>query len=258
MVVCMTKVISVSGKGGVGKTTVAALILKTLIDSKKYAILAVDADPDTNLPDVLNIKVEKTVGDVANELKKRIESGSLPYGVSKRDLLEGWVYSTLLELDNFDLLVMGRTEGEGCYCYVNSVLTGILDTIVSNYDVVLMDMEAGLEHVSRRTDKNVDTMLIVTDPSKMGFETARRIKNLAKEVHIEIKEIYLVGNRFPEHLSKKFIEMARAVGIKPAGIVPEDPHVYEFNLNGRSLLELPEDSPALVAVREIVRKIGLL
>ncbi len=254
----MTRVISISGKGGVGKTTVAALLLKVLIDMNKYTILAVDADPDTNLPDVLGIEVVKTVGDVANELKKRVESGSIPYGMSKRDLLEGWVYSTLMEMDDFDLLVMGRTEGEGCYCYVNSVLTGILDTIISNYDIVVMDMEAGLEHISRRTDKDVDTMLIVTDPSKMGFETARRIKKLAREVHIEVKNIYLIGNRFSRTLEEKFIEISRSIGIKPAGIIPEDPYVYEYNLNGKSLLDLPEDSPALNAMRKIVSEINLL
>jgi len=253
----MTRVISVSGKGGTGKTTIAALILKVLVDMGKYDILAVDVDPDTNLPDVLNIEVYKTVGEAANELKKKIEQGSLSYGISKKDLLEGWVYSTLIEKEKFDLLVMGRTEGEGCYCYVNSVLTRILDTIISNYDIVLMDMEAGLEHLSRRTDKNVDTMLIVTDPSKMGFKTAKRIKELAKEVHIEIKDFYLIGNKFPSNFENKFAEIARSIGIKPAGIVPEDPYVYEYNLNGKSLFNLPNEAPALQAVKRIVNKIGL-
>jgi len=253
----MTRVISISGKGGVGKTTVAALLLKTLIEYGNFDILAVDADPDSNLPDVLNIKVKKTVGDVANELKRRIEKGSLPPGISKRDLLEGWVYSTLIELDDFDLLVMGRTEGEGCYCYVNSVLTQILDAIISNYDFVIMDMEAGLEHLSRRTDKNVDLLLIVTDPSRMGFETARRIKKVAKEVHIEVKDIYIIGNRFPINLEDKFIELSRSIGIKPAGLIPEDPYIYEYNLNGKSLLNLPDNSPALKAMKRIIDKIKL-
>lgn len=254
----MTKIISISGKGGVGKTTVAALMLKILVDYGKYEILAVDADPDTNLPDVLNIKVNKTIGEVATKLKRDIERGSLPYGVSKRDLLEAWVYSTLIETDSFDLLVMGRTEGEGCYCYVNNVLTGILDTIVSNYDIIIMDMEAGLEHLSRRMDKNVDIMLVVTDPSKMGFETARRIKELIKEVHIEIKDIYIVGNRFSYELKNKFIDLSHSIGIKPAGIIPEDPYIYEYNLNGKSLFDIPDDSKALMAVKEIVNKIGLI
>ncbi len=251
-------VVSVAGKGGVGKTTLVALLLKTLLDSNdRRDILLVDADPAANLPDVLGVKVEKTVGMVANELKKKIEKGELPLGVSKRDLLEAWVYSTLIELDDFDMLVMGRTEGEGCYCYVNSVLTKILDTLLSNYDLILMDMEAGLEHLSRRTDKDVDIMIIVTDPSAMGFKTALRIKELAKEVHINIKEIYLVGNRFPDGMEDRLEKWASRIGLEAAGIIPYDPLVDEYNLEGIPLLKLPSESRAVSATMKIAEKIGL-
>ncbi|HIE23151.1 MAG TPA: ATP-binding protein [Candidatus Korarchaeota archaeon] len=252
-------VISISGKGGTGKTTIAALLLKVLLDNgKNDSILMVDADPASNLQEVLGVRVEKSVGRVANELKKKIEKGELPMGVSKADLLEAWVYETLVELPDYDLLVMGRTEGEGCYCYVNSILTRILDAITKNYDVTIMDMEAGLEHLSRRTDRDVDVMLIVTDPSSMGLKTAERIKELAHEVHINVKKIFLVGNKFPQELVDVLEERTKKMGIEFGGLIPSDPNVIKFNMEGRSLLELPKDSPALRAVENIARKIGLL
>lgn len=255
----MSLVISISGKGGTGKTTLAGLLLRTLLDNgKNDSILMVDADPASNLQEVLGVEVDKNVGIVADELKKKIEKGELPLGVSKADLLEAWVYETLVELPDFDLLVMGRSEGEGCYCYVNSVLTRILDAITKNYDITIMDMEAGLEHLSRRTDRDVDIMLIVTDPSSMGFKTAERIKELAHEVHINVGKIYLVGNRFPEELIGLLEEKAKNMGVEFAGSIPSDPNVTRFNIEGRSLLELPSDSPALKAAEKIAKRIGLL
>ena len=254
-------VVSVSGKGGTGKTTLVALLLKVLLENENRNfrdILVVDADPDTNLPDVLGIEMRKTVGMVANELKKKVEKGQISPSVSKRDILEAWVYETLVEEDKFDMLVMGRTEGEGCYCYVNSVLTGILDVLLSNYDLILMDMEAGLEHISRRTDKDVDTMIVVVDPSVMSFKTAIRIKELVKEVHIQIKNLYLVGNRFSETLKEKFWELASNTGIDVAGLIPEDEKIHEYGITGRSLLELPQNSPSVLAAREVAKNIGLL
>jgi len=251
-------VIAVSGKGGVGKTSITALILKTLIDSGVKSILVVDANPDSNLPEVLGVEVQKTVGDVTNELKRAIDRGELPPTLSKRDLLEFKVFEVLKELPEFDLLVMGRTEGEGCYCMVNDVLTEVVDTLSKNYAITLMDMEAGLEHVSRRTDRDVDYMLIVTDLSKMGFLTASRIKKLAGEVHIQFKKIFLVGNRFPQDKADLLYKYAEEIGIEPLGIIPYDENVARYNLEGVSLLKLPRDSPALIAVREIVKKMGLI
>ncbi|MHC1601090.1 MAG: ATP-binding protein [Candidatus Nezhaarchaeales archaeon] len=251
-------VIAVSGKGGVGKTSTTALILKTLINSGIKSILVVDANPDSNLPEVLGVEVQKTVGDVTNELKKAIDRGELPPMLSKRDLLEFKVFEVLKELPEFDLLVMGRTEGEGCYCMVNDVLTEVVDTLSKNYAITLMDMEAGLEHLSRRTDRDVDYMLIVTDLSRMGFLTASRIKKLAGEVHIQFKKIFLVGNRFPPDKEDLLCKYAEEIGVEPLGIIPYDENVARFNLEGISLLKLPSDSPALLAVKDIVKKIGLI
>lgn len=254
-------VISVSGKGGSGKTTVAALILKVLlknIHKSIKSILAVDADPAVNLPGVLGVTISSTVGMTATKLKKEIEQGTLAASISKSDLLEAWVYDVLVETPQFDLLAMGRSEGEGCYCYVNSVLTKILDTLSKNYSITLMDMEAGLEHLSRRTDRDVDIMLVVTDPSKMGLETARRIKEITEEVHIDLKEIYLIGNGFSPDTESFLREKAAEIGLKFAGIIPHDPNIMNYNMLGKSLLSLPDSSPAVKAVEEIVKKINLL
>ena len=250
-------VIAVAGKGGTGKTTIVALILRSLIEAGVKSILVVDADPDSNLPDVLGIKVERTVGDVTNELKKAIDRG-LPPTLSKRDLLEFKVFEVLKELPTFDLLVMGRTEGEGCYCMVNDVLTEVVDKLSKNYAITLMDMEAGLEHLSRRTDRDVDYLIIVTDPSKMGFQTASRIKKLAGEVHIQFKRIFLVGNKFSLQQEGLLYKYAKEIGVEPLGIVPYDENVFRYNLEGISLLSLSSDSPALVAVRDMVKKMGLI
>lgn len=256
-----TTVISVSGKGGTGKTTLVALLLKILKDRgfhNSKSILAVDADPDTNLPDVLGISVDKTVGKVANQLKKRIESGSFSTSISKRDILEAWVYDTLIEEDYFDMLVMGRTEGEGCYCYVNSILTNILDVLMSNYDIIIMDMEAGLEHISRRTDRDVDIMIVVSDASKMGLKTAERIKELIKEIHVKVDKIYLVGNRFPEEMVEMLRTWSSKTGIPILGVIPEDPLIFKYNMLGRSLLNLPKDTPSVLAAEDIAKNLGII
>lgn len=251
-------VVAVAGKGGTGKTVLTALILKLLLKHNERKILVVDADPATNLPDVLGISLEKTVGMGANELKKKIGSDEIPPGVDKKGLLEGLIMQTLVEAPAFDLLAMGRTEGEGCYCLVNTLLTDIIDTLSKNYDLTLMDNEAGLEHLSRRTDRDVDIMIVVTDPSKMGFETAKRVMDLAREVHIKFQKIYLVGNMFPAGTEETLQKKAESLGIELGGIVPVDPNVSNFGIEGRPLLELPDDSPAVVAIEKILEKIGLL
>lgn len=250
-------VFSISGKGGTGKTTLTALLLKWLIRNTDEVVLVVDADPATNLPDVLGVEIGKTVGAVSKEMKDRIERGTLPVTVPKQDLLEAWVFQTLVEEDRFDLLAMGRSEGEGCYCFVNNVLTRILDTLTRNYTVTLLDMEAGLEHLSRRTDRDMDALLVVTDPSRMGFQTARRIKELAHEVHIAVSHIYLVGNQFNEELEDILNNAAEEIGLELAGYLPVDPNVVSFNMMGKPLLEIPENSPAYRAVEQIALKIGL-
>jgi CO dehydrogenase maturation factor len=251
-------VVAISGKGGVGKTTLAALMLKILMERKQKSILAIDANPDSNLSNLLGIPTaKKTVGQVTDELKRSLERGEIPPNVIKKDLLEYRIFDILEETPNLDLLVMGRTEGEGCYCLLNKLLTDIIDTLSKNYDLTLMDEHAGLEHLSRRTDRDVDVMVIVTDPSSMGLQTARRIKELAREVHIEFKRIYLVGNRFEPGMERMLREGAEEMGIEYAGYLPHDELVLRYNLEGRPLAELPPESPALLAAKEILMRMGL-
>lgn len=250
-------VVSISGKGGSGKTTLTALLLKWLVENTEEIVLVVDADPATNLPDVLGVDLVRTVGEASKDMKDRIEKGTLSPTVPKKDILEAWVFETLVEEERFDILAMGRSEGEGCYCFVNNVLTRILDTLTKNYSIALLDMEAGLEHLSRRTDRDVDAMLIVTDPSRMGFETARRIRDLAEEVHIAVKDIYLIGNRFSTEMEDLLAKASDDLGLELAGSIPVDETVMSFNMTGKPLLDVPDDSPAYIAVEKIARRIGL-
>jgi len=251
-------VIAVSGKGGVGKTTITALMVKLLSEANQRSILVIDANPDSNLPEVLGIPVTKTVGMVTEDLKKAIEKSAIPLGVTKEGILESRIFEILKETPSFDLLVMGRGEGEGCYCPVNTLLTRIIDTLSKNYDLTIMDMAAGLEHLSRRTDRDVDIMIIVTDPSFMGLQTAKRIKELAKEVHIDFKKLYLIGNRFPAEMEEKLKDEAKKIDIELAGVVPPDDNIFKYNLDGKPLLNLSQESVALHSLRHILERIGLM
>ena len=251
-------VISVSGKGGVGKTTFSALLSHVLTDKTNRSLLVVDADPVMNLPRALGLEVNRTVGASATELREKIDKGTLPRGATKQDMLEGDVFESLIEGDEYDFLAMGRTEGEGCYCFVNRILTQILDTLTKNYEITLMDMSAGLEHLSRRTDRNVDILIIVVDPSRAAYEASLRIKELAKEVHISFKRILIVGNRFPEGMEQDLRTQLEDQGLELIGMIPNDDELARFNYLGKPLTELPLTSEALAAVESIAEKMGLL
>jgi CO dehydrogenase maturation factor len=251
-------VVSVAGKGGVGKTTTSALLSRAVIDMTKRSLLVVDADPVMNLPRALGVEIPKSVGSIATDLRKSIDDGSLGGEVAKQDVLEGEIFEALVEGDKFDFLAMGRTEGEGCYCYVNRLLTQILDTLSKNYELTLMDMSAGLEHLSRRTNRNVDVLVIVLDPSRAAFEAAIRIRDLAKEVHIDFKKIVIIGNRFPEGMEDELRQRLEEVDLTLIGMIPNDDELSKANYLGKPLTELDADSPAVKAVEEIAEKLGLL
>ena len=247
-------IIAVSGKGGTGKTLVSSLLIKSLTSTGKD-ILAIDADPDSNLPEALGVDVHKTVGDVREELKEDTAKGRIPTGMNKWDILDYKIMESIIETPNFDLLVMGRPEGSGCYCAVNNMLRRIIENLSSNYDVIIIDTEAGLEHLSRRTTQNVDVMLVVTDKSKRGMLTAQRIGQLADELEIKFQELYLVVNRVNPENEEQILKKARETGLDIAGVIFEDEEVTQYDIEGRPLVELPDESNTVKTVSGILSRI---
>jgi CO dehydrogenase maturation factor len=247
-------IIAVSGKGGTGKTLVSSLLIKALSDTKND-ILAIDADPDSNLPEALGVDVHKTVGDVREELKEDTAKGRIPTGMNKWDILDYKIMESIIETPNFDLLVMGRPEGSGCYCAVNNMLRRIIENLSSNYDVIIIDTEAGLEHLSRRTTQNVDVMLVVTDKSKRGILTAQRIGQLAEELEIKFQELYLVLNRVNTENEEEVLKKAKETGLEMVGVIYEDDEVTQYDIEGRPLVELPDESNTVKTVSGILSRI---
>lgn len=247
-------IIAVSGKGGTGKTLLSSLLIKALSDNGKD-VLAIDADPDSNLPEALGVEVLKTVGDVREELKIDTAQGNIPKEMNKWDVLDYKIMEAVVETPQFDLLVMGRPEGSGCYCAVNNILRKIIETLSKNYDYIVIDTEAGLEHLSRRTTQNVDTMLVVTDKSKRGMLTAQRIGELAKELDIKFNDIFLVVNRITPDNSDIILKKAEDTDIEIIGKIYEDSQVSEYDVEGIPLVNLSKDSDSVKAVSKIVSRI---
>ncbi len=248
----MSFVIAMAGKGGTGKTTMAALTVKYLVDNFGKPILAVDADANSNLDQVLGTKAGKTVGSLREYLTENISK--IPAGMSKEVWVESLVQQALVEEKGFDLISMGRPEGPGCYCYLNNIFRRYLDILVNNYDFVVMDNEAGMEHLSRRTTRGVDLMFVLSDPTVRGVETALRIKRLAEEMKLNIKELGLVISRLQDGLPQQLVEMAKEGGLEVVGTIPFDPYIVEMDSSGIPLTRLPEESPALRAVKEILEE----
>jgi CO dehydrogenase maturation factor len=247
-------IIAVSGKGGTGKTLVSSLLIKSLIGKGKD-ILAIDADPDSNLPEALGIDVDRTVGDVREELKKDTAEGNIPPEANKWDILDYKIMESLIETPEFDLMVMGRPEGSGCYCAVNNILRKIIERLSANYDIIVIDTEAGLEHLSRRTTQNVDVMLMVTDPSKRGILTAKRIEELSKDLDISFKKKFLILNRVKPGKEDELTQEVSEIGLEVAGIINEDEQVESYDRKGKPLIELPDDCPAFKSISQITEEI---
>lgn len=253
----MTTTIAVAGKGGVGKTTVAGLFIRYLIEQQNGAVLAVDADPSSNLHMVLGLELEGTIGDMREEMLEEVQASlvaggaaaGLAQGMVKRDYLNYHVRMLISEGQHVDLIAMGRPEGPGCYCAVNHNLREIVDSLGESYDYVVIDNEAGLEHLSRRTTHDVDVMLIVSDPSQRGLVAAERVVELREELAIDIRSTWLVLNRLvgdemPAALQAKIDE----IGVPVLGTVPYNTDLLEFEFTGRPILELDSDSPVYQAV----------
>ena len=243
--------IALAGKGGSGKTTMAGLLIKYLVKKNKTPILAVDADCNANLNEVLGLEVKDTLGNAREEMKK----GVVPGGMTKDIFMEMKLEEAITEAPGFDLIVMGQPEGAGCYCAANTLLTGFMERLANNYPFIVMDNEAGMEHISRLTTKNVDVLLIVTDTSRRGLQAALRIDELARSLNIGVGKSYVVINQVKKAPSEQALAMIKAGGLELAGTVPEDDTVYEYDFNGRPTIEMPEDSPSVRAAFEIFDKI---
>ena len=252
----MSKKIAIAGKGGVGKTTTSGLIIRNLIDKNKGTVLALDADPNSNLNEVLGVKVSSTIGMIREDFKKN--APRMTGGIFKDQMVEMNVHQALVESASFDLLVMGRGEGPGCYCAANNLFKTYIDTLQDNYDWVVMDNEAGMEHLSRRTTSDVDWLLIVSDPSPRGILTAARIKDLAGEVNVSAGEIHLIVGRVDEKLDSRLEKSIDEKGLSLLGTINIDDSIYEMDLEGGSVFDLPEDSKALLQVRDLLEKIGVV
>src|SRR5512145_1452905 len=228
----MTTTIALAGKGGVGKTTIAALVIKYLAQIQSGAILAIDADPSSNLNMVLGLDLDWTVGDIREDMLDQVKQsliaggaamGGLPGGVSKREYLDYQVRSSLAEGARFDLIAMGRSEGPGCYCAVNHNLREVVDGISKNYRYVVIDNEAGMEHLSRRTTRDVQHLLIVTDPSHRGIVAAERIAGFRNELDIRIENAYLLLNRVNGEIPAPLMERISKLDIPLGAVIPTSP-----------------------------------
>ncbi len=255
----MTKTIAIAGKGGTGKTTVAALLVKLL--SQKGLVLAVDADPSTNLNQALGVPLDdsRTVGRIREKMTEDVSKGRLSPTITKQEYLFGKILEGLVESQGFDLLVMGRPEGPGCYCASNEFLRACLDKLVKDYryQYIVMDCEAGMEHISRQTTRDVDVLLIMSDPTVRGVTAAARMKELIKELRSNVGKVGLIINRVRGELSPEIKKAIEESGLEVIALIPEDPRIPELEMRGKPVTELPPDSPLRLRVEEIVNKLGI-
>jgi CO dehydrogenase maturation factor len=234
--------IALAGKGGTGKTTIAGMLVKYLIERGKVPILAVDADANANLNEVLGLTVGETLGNAREEMKKGVATG-----MTKDVFMEMKLEQAVVEAKGFDLIVMGRPEGAGCYCAANTLLTTYLDRLIDNYKYLVMDNEAGMEHISRLTTNNVNLLLVVSDPTRRGVQAAARICELTAELGLKIDQKKLIVNQAKDGQEAEILKRAEEFGLTVAGIIPEDPLIRQFDLEGKPTTELTRESPALKA-----------
>lgn len=256
----MAHVIAVAGKGGVGKTTLCGMLIQYLCEQGKGPVLAVDADANSNLNEVLGVKVDTTLGDVREEIARAEMSkeNPIPAGVSKTDYAEMRFEDALIEDDDFDLLVMGRTQGKGCYCFVNGLLQSQLAKYQNNYPYFVVDNEAGMEHISRGVLPTMQTAILVSDCSRRGVQAVGRIARLIEECEMHPKTVGLIINRAPNgELNEGIREEIENQKLNLLGVVPQDDTVYQYDCEGRPTASLPEDNPVKMALRAIVDKLEL-
>jgi CO dehydrogenase maturation factor len=252
----MSKYIAVAGKGGVGKTTFTALMIRQMVKSKKnISILAVDADPNANLSEALGLTVTSTIAEILDDTRN---PKAIPMGMTKDVYVEYKLQQSLVESDKIDLLVMGGPQGAGCYCYANDLLRRHLENLGTNYDFVTVDTEAGLEHISRRTIPHVDIMFVVSDSSVRGIRSAGRVYDLIKGLKSEINQVYLIVTKTTEESISSLKEEIAKTGLELVGDIPLDSLVVKQDLAGMPIFDLPDDALSVKAVDKIVGQVSLL
>ena len=256
----MGHVIAVSGKGGVGKTTLCGLLIQYLCESGKRPVLAVDADANANLNEVLGVEPEVTLGELREEIERAgIDPRyQIPSGMTKQAYLEMRLSDAIAEEDDYDLMVMGRTQGQGCYCFVNGLVQTQVQKLQSHYPYIVVDNEAGMEHISRGVLPSMQTAILVSDCSRRGVQAVGRIAKLIDECNMHPESVGLIVNRAPKgELNDGIKEEIEKQGLHLLGVVPQDDTVYEYDCEGRPTASLPEDNPVKMALREIVDKLVL-
>ena len=254
----MPHTIAVAGKGGVGKTTTCGMLIDYLCKKNKGPVLVVDADANANLNEVLGVEMETSLGQIREEIAHAELKGTIPKGMSKADYADFKFSSALIEEDDFDMLVMGRTQGQGCYCFVNGMLKTQVDKYARNYSYVVMDNEAGLEHVARGTLPHVDTMLLVSDCSRRGIQAVARIAEMIGELNLNPGQMGLIVNRAPNGVLDDGIKAEiEKHGLKLFGVLPHSDAVYRCDCDGKPSALLPESEPVKTALKGIMASIGL-
>ena len=257
----MSTIIGIAGKGGVGKSTFCSILIRNISSKKDNIILAVDADSNSTLARMLGVPVEQTIGDLREDLVK--DPDKIPPGMSKFEYVKYQLQLSLAESDKFDLVTMGRPEGPGCYCYINNILRTYLDALADKYSYILIDNEAGMEHLSRRTTRKMDKFFVVTDFTPIGFETSVRIRDLAMNMDIKINDIYLVVNQIPDTI-KTTKDHPKVRALKETNkfsdifFIPKDDKLLQHAFDGKSLLDLPEDSVIVKQVHEIIKNTDIV
>lgn len=254
----MAFVIALAGKGGTGKTTIAGLAIRYIVEKKRKPVLAVDADSNNCLNEALGVDVHATIGALREESLEVIRSGGeRPGGMSMEQLFDYQVQQSLIESKGFDLMVMGRPEGPGCYCAANNIIRKYTDKLSGSYPYVVIDNEAGMEHLSRRTTHKVDLLLIVSDPTVKGIQTAKRIDDLVDDLQLEIDMRRVIINRVSANEGNELKARAEKDGLQVAGIVPQDPKISMFDLEGEPIFRLPDDSISVAALFGILDSLSI-
>ncbi|MPW26622.1 AAA family ATPase [Alkalibaculum sp. M08DMB] len=252
--------IAVAGKGGTGKTSLTGLIINFLIQEGKGPILAVDADANSNLNEVLGVDIQDDLGSIREEVNWAERKGtSIPAGMTKTEYLEYKLNQVVCEGNGYDMLVMGRTQGEGCYCYVNGILKNQIQKLAGNYNHVVIDNEAGMEHISRGTVGNMDLLLLVSDYSRRSIQAVGRIKVLSEELNLKIPKMGLIVNKAPNgELSESILEEIKNQELDLIGVVPLDPTISDYDSKGIPLVDMPEDTLSKCALKDILKKLQLI